>query len=106
MEAEDNRTGSADSENGSSDSYVHVPQEEVQGGDPMCETDPENANQDEEDIYTFSGEQEDIKPSMEVTTFFFLIVRMEINMKLSLIFRRETRLHQKQCKKKLAEYLQ
>lgn len=52
---EDNRTGSADSENGSSDSYVQVSKEDAHVSDPILET-ARDANP-EEDIYTSNDEQ-------------------------------------------------
>ncbi len=68
---EDNRASSADSENGSSDSYVQVSKEDAQVGDPISET-ARDANPEDEDICTSNDEQpEDAgfseKPGAEVT---------------------------------------
>lgn len=79
MDMEDNRTGSADSENGSSDSYVQVTQEDAredsQAVDPISET-AQDLNPDE-DICTSNYEQpEDAgsseKPEAEVTLEFMV----------------------------------
>jgi len=60
MDLEVNRTGSADSENGSSDSYVQISKEDAQGGDFIPSVEAEINR--EEDISPPYGDK-DVSPS-------------------------------------------
>ncbi len=73
MDGEDYRTGSADSENGSDNSYVQVSREDVRESDPLSVEEDElvedivgPSGDDSEDIYGDNGEQDETLSKEEV----------------------------------------